>query len=57
MYFQKVISQETVNNKTYFLLESCQPLTKKAGLGSVPKCQGSTQHGKTHKEALTKLKI
>jgi hypothetical protein len=28
--------------KTHFLLASCQPLTKQAGSGSVPKCHGST---------------
>jgi hypothetical protein len=30
------------NLKTNILMASCQPLTKKAGTGTVPKCHGST---------------
>ncbi len=34
MYLQKVISKKTLKTKTYFLLASCQPLTKKSWIRS-----------------------
>jgi hypothetical protein len=33
-YLQKEISKRTLKKKTFLLLASCQPLTKKAGAGS-----------------------